>query len=1124
MFIFRQILIHFLILCFLIITLIPQNVTAANIAENFQNFLKPDTDYLSIINNIPEHNGRIFETNITDNEKPNLILIYDRHGNAEVQKNIYSIIKHYNSFFDIDKIFVEGAPLGKINISPLQNISSDLKIKEKIFNKMLNKELLSGTEYFSYLSKKDNLYGIENFDLYKETVKQYADILNKQNNFLKIIKKSFKDLNKTKKYVYNEDMKFFEKIFFGGIKYTEKDLKKIYALFEKYNINILRDYPQVYKYLKIKEYNFTPVKDAKKDFQNLLNTAQIKLPASIYIKLLNKIKENTANQNIGQNILPNLILLYNNTKQFLSDKQLNEYEYIENLQNKNLFLKDFNVKNFLKEKNSLYDNAVKKFFTADFSKDLICLYEYLILIKRFCLLRCDSESFNRLLYNMQEFQNILLNRNLLSDSQNVINILNNKDLKSYYDNNLKRNDIFVENVLKNIKKNSVNILVIGGFHKDITVILNGKNIKYAAVLPGSQDKGSYETYNKVMTDTAAFYNAVADTPLAAMLTEQGLNEKNFKIREFLISWIEVLKEQKLTDKQIIKTINFWARNYKEATAENENAETDTDKTKTEAEAEKEADMTEAVFSETNKQPQTDDSNDIENFVLKQNKFSPKGLLLKIRDFFNNFKTVFTFKYTKEDGEKDIELDKKTIKKIERNIRHFPVIQIMLASELFESFAMLFMQSSGFSLPFISAVIAVLPFISFVISGMGTFAGNKIPKKVLIAGSLIIHTIGTISFALSGLTGLPVLLVIAQVFPTIGVAALSLTLKPFLYEQLEALGKEKYFDKIYGTNRSLFWFAMSLSSLFGSLLAALISRVFVVGIAVIPDIVITSLTIITFLSTRNIKLNKKNIDENIKQTEKDKKEVKAEKHKETKTFKERILIFFEPLMNLSKDKRALSFAAVNVIVNNIFFVVLGFFFQTSLEAAGLNIAFFGAIYFASDIIHGLASNLIDKVRFIVENKHIRNIIFMMMSGLFAVFVITGHPIAFILIFAAMNFWQGAAELAEDSAVYKVLDNGNQVRWNAFRSMFAMITGFISQISITGLLFIGLPHNVIIAGAMGILTFGSFIISFIFDRNSKTETASSDTLPAVSPAEFSIIKNSAKTNIAGTDNIKQLLYAA
>ena len=53
-----------------------------------------------------------------------------------------------------------------------------------------------------------------------------------------------------------------------------------------------------------------------------------------------------------------------------------------------------------------------------------------------------------------------------------------------------------------------------------------------------------------------------------------------------------------------------------------------------------------------------------------------------------------------------------------------VIQIMLASELFESFAMLFMQSSGFSLPFISAVIAVLPFISFVISGMGTFAGKK----------------------------------------------------------------------------------------------------------------------------------------------------------------------------------------------------------------------------------------------------------------------------------------------------------------------------------------------------------------------------------------------------------------
>ena len=111
----------------------------------------------------------------------------------------------------------------------------------------------------------------------------------------------------------------------------------------------------------------------------------------------------------------------------------------------------------------------------------------------------------------------------------------------------------------------------------------------------------------------------------------------------------------------------------------------------------------------------------------------------------------------------------------------------------------------------------------------------------------------------------------------------------------------------------------------------------------------------------------------------------------------------------------------------------------------------------------------------------------MAGLFALFIVTGQPLALIVIFVAMNFWQGVAELTEDSAIYGILDSNKQIRWNAFRSMFSMVIGFVSQISITGLLLLNLPNNLIVAGALGILTVGSLVISRILGKKEKSYEA-------------------------------------
>ena len=404
---------------------------------------------------------------------------------------------------------------------------------------------------------------------------------------------------------------------------------------------------------------------------------------------------------------------------------------------------------------------------------------------------------------------------------------------------------------------------------------------------------------------------------------------------------------------------------------------------------------------------------------------------------------------------------------------------MLGFDLYGSFSTVFMQSNGYSLPFISLVISLLAPISFMVSGIGGYIGDKFSKRNLIILSIAVHALGTIAFTLSGLS--PVLLVASQILPTIGISLLSLTLSPFLYKSLDNLGQKDSFKEIYGSNLALFWIIMSVSSLLGGAIAALTSQVAVIAIAAIPDILISSGALM-FTHNENISVGENN---EMKQTEQQ--QVKKEK----KNIKEFVSSLFAPVKKLSSDKKTFALAMLNIVVNNMFFVVLCFFLQPTLMSTGMNVGLLAPVYFAGNLMQSLASHLISKVSFIVENKTVRTVTFAVAAGLFALFVITGHPICLVTIYVLMNFWQGTSSLTEISAVYKTLDDNMRSKWLGFKSMFGMIISTITQISISGLLAIGISNNVLIAAAVSIITGASFIIPKIVDasrykQNSFVET--------------------------------------
>lgn len=1025
----KKFLFGLLTISFLIVTTIPQGVTANEIVDTFKNI---NGSSLETLENVPKEIGKFFETNIKEQEAPNVILIYDMHCQPYTQNNIYSIINYINSCFDINKIFIEGAVAGKVNTSSIKDI--DIKTRKNILNGMLSKGCLSGVELFSYLSQKDNLYGIEDFNIYIQTVKQYVNILTFQKEYLLYIKNADKELKKIKKNFYNANMRFFEKLFFEDIEYDLKTINEIKLFLTQYNINLSSQYPNLDKYLQIKEYEQIDSKIFYKDFQNLINICKNKLPFNIYSNLINDIKDKYIENQLSQ--------LYASIKQLLSEKEIAKYSYIEKIQNKHLMLSSFNIKNFLQEKKELYNNLSKEIFDTDLLSKTIAQARLLYTLKQFVQLKMSCDDINELFSNTDNINILLENSDNIKNNKQLSVILNNEYINGYYKNHEIRNNIFAENIINNIEQNTTNVVVVGGFHNELETLLDKNKIKYISIFPNAH-LGNYKIYNKIMQDIVLLNNCLADSPLVSGLS-------SYKQEQFLTSWITELKKQGFKDSDIIKTINTWANKHKE------------------------------FFNSDNTEQDIDIDNqeiDVTETVLKQNKFSLKGWVLKAKEFLtkdlSKFKTVFKYKYT---GNNPNGLDDKNIKNMESNIKYFPFIQFMLGFDLYSSFSTVFMQSNGYGLPFISLVMSLLAPVSFAVSGIGGVIGDKFSKRTLIILSIAVHALGTITFALSGLS--PVLLIASQILPTIGISLLSLTLSPFLYKSLDNLGEKDSFKEIYGSNLSLFWIIMSVSSLLGGAIAALINQVTVIAIAAIPDVIIAASAL---LFTHNEKIGAEN------KTDTEQTVVKKEK----KNIKEFVKDFFAPVKKLSSNKQTFSLAIINIVINNMFFVVLCFFLQPALMASGMNVGLLAPVYFAGNLMQSLASHLISKFGFIVENKTIRTLTFISAAVLFGLFVVTGHPIFLVMVYVAMNFWQGASSLTEVSSVYNTLDDNMRSKWLGFKSMFGMMISTITQISISGLLAIGLSNNVIISVAVGLIVSASIIIPKLFDKNKKESSIIKDT---------------------------------
>ena len=1016
---FKKAVAIFSLIAYLITTVIPHNIFANGFLKQSISANKPTNSFLQ---NIPSKFGKIYKTNISDNTNPDAIIILDMHCQSYVQKNIYSLIKYFDKTTDIDKIFIEGAPKGKIDISLFDDI--DNETRTNIFNTMLNKGLLSGSEYFAYMQTAPKLYGIEDFDLYKKALQQYYFLSKNETYFLYVINSVQREINRQKIKYYSQEMFDYNKIFTDNNFENIKTLILLKALIDKTNINI-ENYPEIKNFILIKEYEQKLKKEKLQNvsIQYLLAILKTKMSFSRYSQILNELKNKTIEENF--------VLIYPEIKNLLTDTDLQKFSFIETIYQKYLLDKQFDLNNFFKQTEILKQDIREKLFKEENLADLAFLDEQLKLLKKYAVLKLSFDEAEKLFYNKEKFEKLIDKYDYIKNKKEILEISDNKILQSYYNLNIKRNSIFVENIVKEITPGKTNVIVAGGFHKNISKLLAASNLKYAIIMPNAV-ANNYITYKNILSDIVIYnFNAISDGLLVTGTSQ-------YKIKFFLSSLINELKNKNFGRNQIEDFLHkFLDKNKK-------------------------------FFRKIN----------YENIISTLNNLSIKGLFLKIKQFINDalYKLNFNFKYDYKQNINDVNDD--TAKKMETNVRFFMLMQIVLGFNLFVSFDTLFMQASGYSLSFISLILSMLTPVTFITSLAGGVISDRVSNRNIIISALALQSIGTILFAFSGCSAL--VLIASQVLPTIGIAALSLSLSPFLYETLDNIEQTDKFKEIYGASLSLKWIVMAVSSLIGGLVAYVTSQGSVIILTAIPNILIT-IASLKFTYNERIKY----------------------KTEQKFSIKENLSGFMQPLKQIYSTKESLALVLTNMVVNNIFFVVMCFFLQPVLFTAG-SVVILAPVYFAANILQAAASYLINKTDFISKNKIPRNLFFITVSGLFGLFIVTGNPLFFEGVFLLMNFWQGSATLTETDMVYNILDDTAKAKWLSFKSVFGMLISTITQISITGLLAAGFSNNSIITASVMILTAGSFLISALFKDKQK--------------------QNDPANNVADIDTTKQILTCA
>lgn len=456
---------------------------------------------------LPYRYGRIMGGYGADTNRL-VVYIQDLHCNPEVQKNIYEIINVISNRYGVNKIYMEGAPKGKVDASLLNVIPEETR--NKVFENLLCKGLIGGAEYYGITKAQDKLYGLEDWNVYKANLLRIQKLLENKEENKSISENLNQSLRKIQSKYLSENIWKLEKTLNDAS--NQKRYLKYEKLGNKYGENV-NSYPNLARYIKLLRLkNSISFKRIPEELQRFVGELKTIVPFGVYQALVSKLEDPNREEEyyfglseVAKKYAPDINKKYPDVSQFL--------EYITlNYQINPVYL--------VAEESSFVERVISKKADNETDKEVIFLSGMIKKFNNLAELKLTPGEFSYFKENKNWFRALIQKYIPASELTQAIKLLDNEEIYSFFETNLSRNDIFVKNITDSERSEesrclnnhgvdsvlshlsefkTIDIVVAGGFHAEVTGALKKRNISYLAITPNASNKFDANLYDRVIT-------------------------------------------------------------------------------------------------------------------------------------------------------------------------------------------------------------------------------------------------------------------------------------------------------------------------------------------------------------------------------------------------------------------------------------------------------------------------------------------------------------------------------------------------------------------------------------------------------------------------------------------------
>ncbi|MDR1695910.1 MAG: hypothetical protein LBR69_04695 [Endomicrobium sp.] len=466
---------------------------------------------------VPFNLGRVTDALYTGSDKI-VINIQDLHSHEETQRNIESILSILDKKYGLENIYVEGV-CGGVSTKWLSSLS-DEKAKEKILNNLLASGKLTGGEYYSVKSGRENiLKGIETEDIYSGNLKRLNEIYKKKSEIESYLPHMRYILGRTAEKYYTKENRKLNRIVDKNKKGEIGRYSYFYYLAKaagKAGIN-LNDYGAVADFIKIIEIQ-SGLKPGtiNNDISGLLKELKNEISYADYSNLTKKLSD----KKTEMEFYGDLSSLAEGSG-LLTSKHKNLIEFFDYLSRS----RNLNPVSVVKDEKRLLWELNYRFSKSVFEREIYFLKYYMGYIEDYLSNKLAADDYEFFAVNMPRFK--LLWRKY-ADIDNIMDIEAYFNLfDDFYKDNSERNRHFVKNMFGVMPKEAKpGIRLKSGIDHSEKVIEKSFTAKEVKVVVA----GGFHThgFSRLLQDNGIDYIVITPNITQETATAEKLYEKSFK--------------------------------------------------------------------------------------------------------------------------------------------------------------------------------------------------------------------------------------------------------------------------------------------------------------------------------------------------------------------------------------------------------------------------------------------------------------------------------------------------------------------------------------------------------------------------------------------------------------------